>query len=173
MPVSLNGTSGLTFNDASTHTAYNDIFDYRDGKLFWKKTKRVDLVGKEAGHEDDNRYMSVKINNKMKKVHRVIFEMFHGYEPKLVDHINGNRKDNRIENLREVTHSQNSLNVSPINKDGTVKNVTWHKAVKKWNVRIMKNYKTVYSQYFEDLELAELVAQEARLKFHGNYARAV
>jgi hypothetical protein len=173
MSVTINGTSGLVFNDASTQAAYKDIFDYRYGKLFWKQTKRVDLVGKEAGYEDDNRYMSVKINNKMKKVHRVIFEMFHGYEPKLVDHINGNRKDNRIENLREVTHSQNSLNVSPINKDGSVKNVSWHKAAKKWVVRIMKNHKTVYSQYFNDLELAELVAQEARLKFHGEYARAV
>jgi hypothetical protein len=172
MSVTINGTSGVTFNDASSQNNYHDIFEYKDGKLFWKQTKRLDLLNKEAGHEDDNRYISVKINNRMKKAHRIIFQMFHGYEPKLVDHINGNRKDNRIENLREATHSQNSFNVSHKNKDGTIKNVTWHKRNKKWNVRVMKNRTTVFSYLCKDFELAELVAMEARNKYHGAFARS-
>jgi hypothetical protein len=171
MTVSINGTSGLIFNDASTQNNYHDIFEYKDGKLFWKQTKRVDLIGKEISGVNGDGYIRIKVNGKTKKTHQVIYQMFYGYIPSVIDHINGIKTDNRIENLREVTRSQNSMNHS-IKRHGKQRNVSWHIRVQKWNVRVMKNYKTVYSAYFEDKELADLVAFEARKKFFKQYARS-
>jgi len=66
----------------------------------------------------------------------LIFLYHHGYLPKFVDHIDGNKKNNRIENLREATKSQNAMNqkVSTRNTSG-IKGVMWHKRDKKWFVQ--------------------------------------
>jgi hypothetical protein len=92
--------------------------------------------------------------------------------PKEIDHINGDRQDNRLENLREVTRSQNQLNKSLAknNTSGT-KGVSWHKKSKSWTVRLSVDKQSKNIGYFKDLELAELVAIEARNKYHGNYTK--
>lgn len=98
--------------------------------------------------------------------------MFHGYLPKSVDHIDGDRTNNRIENLRSVTHAQNSLNrKTPTNNKSGFKNVYWDKMFKKWVVNLNVNKKKIIIGKFDDLELAGLVAEEARDKYHGEYAR--
>jgi len=98
--------------------------------------------------------------------------MQHGYLPKVVDHINGNTQDNRIENLRAATYTENQRN-SRINKNSSsgVKNVVWHKQRQKWSVRILVNKKTKSFGLYDDIELADLVAQEARNKYFGSFAR--
>jgi len=105
-------------------------------------------------------------------VHRLIFLLEYGYLPPEVDHINGDRQDNRIENLRPATRSENQCNRPALasNTSG-YPGVSWHKKSKAWCVRVMKNGKTVVQQYFKDLELAGLVAIEARAKYHGVYAK--
>jgi hypothetical protein len=98
--------------------------------------------------------------------------MFYGYLPKYIDHIDGNPSNNKIENLREVTNSQNCKNskISITNKSG-VKNVHWNKENKKWRVQLTINGKTKCFGSYDNLDTAELVAQEARNKYHGEYAR--
>ena len=73
-----------------------------------------------------------------------------------------------VENLREATNQQNQFNVGLLgrNKSG-VKNVVWNRC--KWKVYMRINSKTKNLGAFEDLELAELVAIEARNKFHGEF----
>ena len=98
---------------------------------------------------------------------------YSGYEKMLdVDHIDSNRKNNRIENLRPATRSQNCSNTG-IGKKNTsgCKGVYWKKDSKKWSVQIQANGKRINIGIFDNLELADLVAQEARDKFHGKYAR--
>lgn len=105
-------------------------------------------------------------------VHRIIFKMFYGTEPPVIDHINGNNLDNRIENLREATTVTNGYNrkTNANNKLG-IKNVCYKLSERKYRViiTINKKQKEIFST--KDLELAELVAQEARDKYHGQYAR--
>jgi len=103
--------------------------------------------------------------------HKVIFCMHNGFMPDMVDHINSNKLDNRIENLRLADKVTNGYNrgVQRNSKSG-IKNVSWAKKANKWVVQITKDKKPAYCGYFEDLELAELVATEARSKFHGEYA---
>jgi hypothetical protein len=98
-----------------------------------------------------------------------------GYRYMMVDHINMDRSDNRIENLRLATRSQNMMNM-PAHADSKsgVKGVSWREDTKKWAVRVTIGG-GVYKSFgcYDDLELAELVAQEAREKYHGEFARHV
>jgi hypothetical protein len=79
-----------------------------------------------------------------------------------VDHINGNRLDNRRENLRVVTPSQNHQNRPAITKRGTYRGVTWSKKHGKWVARATINYKTKHLGVFEDQEEAARVVTEWR-----------
>jgi hypothetical protein len=149
------------------------FFEYKDGILYWKSMpyKRNDLIGTEAGTLDRDR-KQITINKKHYKTHRLVYLMFHGYMPKEVDHIDNNPLNNRIENLRLANRSEQCCNTR-IRKDNTsgIKGVSWDKSRNKWVVTVTKNKKTVYTNRFIDLELAQLVAIEARDKFHGDFAK--
>lgn len=152
-----------------------DCFEYRDGLLYWKGVAHPNkqyLLDKPAGSIHKTGYRHITWQGKPQKAHRLIFMLHHGYMPKEVDHINGNRSDNRIENLRAVTRSENQCNrgVLSSNTSGYA-GVSWHKKSKSWVVRVMKNGKTVVEKYFKNLELAGLVAEEARSLYHGKYAK--
>jgi hypothetical protein len=97
--------------------------------------------------------------------------MHHGYMPEVVDHINGVKKDHRIENLRAANHQSNNWNkFVQSNNKLRIKNISWNKQNRKYWVQITQSRKKVYSQMFDDLELAELVAVMAREKYHGEFA---
>jgi hypothetical protein len=116
-------------------------------------------------------YRHVSWLGKIHKVHRLIFLLEYGYLPQEVDHINMNRADNRLENLRPANRSENQCNRRAIasNTSG-YPGVSWHKQSKAWTVRLIKNGKNYRFGYFKDFELAGLVSQEARSKYHGAFA---
>ena len=88
-----------------------------------------------------------------------------------VDHINGDRADNRIDDLLAANRSENQCNRSALSSNTSgYPGVSWHKKSGSWAVRLMKNGKTHALGYFKDLELAGLVSKEARAKFHGQFA---
>lgn len=102
---------------------YNFLFEYRDGKIFWKnKTSNLStrsIIGAEAGvlshnKKTDKAYFRVGINGKLLNSHIVIWIMHNGDIPEglEVDHIYHDTLDNRIENLRLVTHKDNCKNKS-------------------------------------------------------------
>lgn len=150
-----------------------DLFDYQDGQLYWrvKKSYRVE-IGKEAGCKNSHGYCVVRVDGVLYGVHRIVFLMHHGYLPKYIDHADGNSLNNSIENLREATASQNAYNkpAQSNNKSGE-KGVRWHKQIKHWCVEIQVNKVKHYLGIYKDLELAALVASEARDLYHGKFAR--
>lgn len=79
-----------------------------------------------------------------------------------VDHINGDRLDNRRENLRISTASENAQNRPVRTKRGTYRGVTWNKAHGQWVARATINYKTHHIGYFDDEEEAALAVMEWR-----------
>jgi len=151
-----------------------DTFQYQDGNLYWKKSKQGVAKDLKAGSMDSKGYIRVFLNNHPILAHRIIFMMHYGYMPNVIDHIDGNPANNKIENLREATKAQNNQNskLRITNTSGS-KGVCWDAKVDKWKVRIGNNNKRITVGYFEDLELADLVAQEARDKYHGKFARYI
>jgi hypothetical protein len=141
--------------------------------LFWKVSNNNFIqVGQQAGTSvNDSGYHIVGVGGKTYRLHRIIFMYHHGYFPKNVDHIDGNRSNNSIENLRPADDFENSRNsrISKRNKSG-VKGVCWANHVNKWLVQVRQGNSKKYLGLYDDLELAELVAIEARNKFHKEYA---
>lgn len=150
----------------------NSIFEYRNGELFYKVNHFRKNAGKKVGTKKPDGCLHVSIKGKSYLLHRVIFMMKHGYLPEQIDHIDGNRSNNQIENLRPATHSQNSQNAKTrVDSLNGNKNITYNKKHNKWRVRVQANNKRLYIGSFGDFELAELVAVEARNKYHGQFAR--
>jgi hypothetical protein len=145
----------------------HSLFDYKDGQLIHKDSGKSAVI--KAGKK---RYERITIDGKVHTLHRMIFLWNHGYLPATIDHIDGDRDNNRIENLREATQQQNCLNRKHhSNSKSPYKNVYWNQAAKKWAVAMSINQKRNYFGVFDDVELADLVATEARNLYHGQYAR--
>jgi len=159
-----------------TQNKAKELFEYSNGALYWKvKPANSVNVGDKVGGLNGNKhpYLRLKYKEYRYLVHKVVFLYHHGYIPDCVDHIDGNSLNNNIENLREATKSQNSLNQTNNRKNNTSKcrNVYWYKHQNKWAVSIVVNKVKRFFGYFEDLELADLVATMAREKYHGQFLR--
>lgn len=148
----------------------HEIFEYKDGTLFWKISKSG-IKSKKAGYTQSHGYKKVTLYGKPYFIHRIIFLMHYGFLPKVVDHIDGNKANNFLNNLREADHSKNVLNTKKSNANTSgVKNVHWSKISKKWFARITINKKRKYVGYFDDLLLAEKAIIEARNMHYGEFA---
>ena len=92
----------------------HSLFDYKEGKLHWKESQSRNVkAGDVAGHYGNRRYAQIRINGKYYLKHRLVYLYHHGDlppEPLVIDHINRDRFDNRIENLRAVNKSENQRN---------------------------------------------------------------
>jgi hypothetical protein len=150
----------------------NELFYYEDGNLFWKNPtgKRI-KAGCLAGRNASNGYRMIGLYKRSYMTHRLVFMFHHGYFPKEVDHIDGNKSNNKIENLRPASHLENLRNqkIRTDNVSGH-KNVGWAKREQKWRVRLTVNGKDKHIGYFDDRELADLVAVEATNKFHKEFS---
>lgn len=148
---------------------------HEDGNLIRNKTGKKVVCNSTKHH----RYLRIFIDGKAMHLHRMIFLYHHGYLPEVTDHIDGNRMNNKIENLRACNQSENCLNSKHrITSTSPFKNVylqryknhkdNWRKM---WVVNITANKKRKFIGSFEDVELADLVATEARDLYHGSFAR--
>lgn len=151
------------------------LFAYDSGNLRWnvKLNKRV-LVGAIAGSKDGHGYIQIMINGKRYKAHRLIYAMHMDSLPPVIDHINGKRDDNRIENLRPATLEENARNAKkPKRNTSGAKNVYWYNRHKKWMAAITVDGKQRHIGYFDTVEAAEAAAIASRNEHHKEFARHV
>lgn len=145
------------------------LFYYNDGQLFWKiKPSYRVKKGQKAGTIGNDGYEHIGIFGKIYMSHRIIFLYHYGYLPKFIDHINGNKLDNKIENLRVANINENQYN-SKIRKDNIsgVKGVSWYKRYNKWRAQCKVEGKTINLGYFNDIKEASMIVKKFREENHG------
>jgi len=150
-----------------TKDLLHTLFDYDDGKLYWKCKHE-----KEAGSVGNRGYRCVCINYRKYMAHRLVWIM-HGNDPvPMLDHIDGNQLNNRIENLRPITVSQNQRNTK-LRKDSTsgIKGVSWISTRNRWSGQVWHKGKLHRAGDFKDKDECAAAVRVLRESLHGEFAR--
>jgi hypothetical protein len=124
-------------------------------------------TGSVAGTVDCDGYTVIRIAGKGYKAHRLAWLYVHGVFPeKVIDHINEQKRDNSIRNLRLVTTSENNQNITPPNLFSTsgLRGVSWFEQYGKWKGTFQVMGKKIFVGYFDDKHDAYRAVQLERLK---------
>jgi hypothetical protein len=164
-------------------------YDPETGALTWRERGREHFMtyrsqrswnakhaGKGAGNIDALGYHVVQFGTRKYKAHRLAWLYVHGVWPDAdIDHINGVRADNRLRNLRAVSHAENARNVarSSRNTSGVV-GVSWHSKQGKWVAYVKTGGRLQNLGAFDNKEEAISVREKAVRErgFHENHGRA-
>lgn len=162
-------------------------YEPETGKLFWKERDRslfasqracstwnARYAGTEAFTVNDGYgYRQSSIFRCIAKAHRVVWAMVHGQWPSdQIDHINGKKDDNRLENLRQATNAQNMRNLGAYaNNTSGSKGVCWHKGARKWMAQITVDGKCRYLGLFAKKQDAVDAYAKASAELHGEFGR--
>lgn len=157
-------------------------YEPETGKLFWlwHPEKRGSFNSRFAGEEaftasDGRGYRVGLIDGQTHRAHRVVWALYFGRPPEgQIDHINGDRSDNRIENLREVTALENSRNRAIQNNNSSNHSgVHWSNRYHKWIARISIKGERKHLGVFDSLEAALAARRQAEIElgFHANHGR--
>jgi hypothetical protein len=126
-----------------------------------------------AGGVISRGYRGVGIDGQRYLEHRLVWFYVHGVWPAdQIDHINGDRSDNRISNLREASQSQNNGNCRKRgNNVSGYTGVFWNTRHAKWQAQIAMNGRNNYIGLFSDIEEAVAARKAAAKRIHGDFAR--
>jgi hypothetical protein len=129
-------------------------------------------AGKDAGCDKCHGYTMVQFYSYRVFAHKIAWLLTYGEWPtREIDHINGNRSDNRIANLRLASASENRCN-TPIrrnNKSG-IKGVSWCNTQMAWRVVLNRDKRIVFQGYFNDKLAAAEAYRSASLEWHGEFS---
>lgn len=149
-------------------------YDPEDGVLRWAEGPRKPrshgrVPGTPAGSPNKLGYLKVRIDSHVVMVHRVVWKMYHCEDPgaALIDHIDMNPSNNRIENLRKATYAENQMNQkTPKSNSSGHKGVSWDAQVSKWKVMVSNKYHGSFVFLHDAVE----VARAARVRQHREFA---
>ncbi len=173
-------------NELPTQQYLQECFEYNKdiGAIIWKERPLEHFDSQRAMNISNTRhknkvidtyshgYIIIDLDGKRYGAHRIIWKWYYGTEPKeTIDHINGIKDDNRIENLREATHlenSQNVVNLKKNNKSGYV-GVCWHEKAGKWRATFSYEGKTMHLGLFDTAYEAHLVREAKAKELQGEF----
>lgn len=164
--------NGLTL-DAATLRKLLD-YDQDTGEFTWRVSRgRMAKVGAKAGCVKRNGYIQIRIGGRDFFAHRLAWLHAKGiWPPHDTDHINGERNDNRIANLRLATRSQNQANRgAQANNTSGAKGVCWHKGIHKWVAHVRVGGEKKHLGTFVRRDEAEAAYQVAAILHFGPFAR--
>lgn len=157
---------------------YRQVLEYCDGTLVWKvRLSSRNAPGQEAGcTKGDAGYCLISVDGHTLSAHWIVWALHAGEWPasgKEIDHINGVRTDNRIENLRLVDRVQQQCNTK-LRKDNAlgIRGVCWDQAKQLYKAQIRFKKVQYNIGHFPTPELAAEAYRDMSAKLHGEYARA-
>lgn len=157
----------MTDQDFIEFLDINVAYDQQTGLFSWKQ-KRQGAVDGKFGNLEKTGYVRAKLLNKKYLAHRLAWFIAHKQWPQgQIDHVNGNRSDNRIANLRVVDHSGNSQNRRGKQKNNQSGYFGVHASGKKWRAQIRINKKLKHLGLFDTPELASMAYIEAKRSIHS------
>ena len=141
----------------------NTAFTYLDGNLYWRQGHGGARSGRLAGCVTADGYRRITYRGVSYAAHRLVYQLHHGtLDPALqIDHVNGVKDDNRIENLRQVTSQENNFN-----RTG-VRGYSWHKSSRKWAANIRVGGRLVHLGCFSEEENARAAYLGAKELLHA------
>jgi hypothetical protein len=149
-----------------------ELFKYVDGYLIRNVPVSNTKAGDKFGRLHKTGYIVGSVDNKDYRIHRIIWLLHNGTLPQFLDHIDGDRTNNRIENLRPATLSQNGGNRSKIgNTTSHWKGVYFDKHTQKYRAVIQANNKNVKIGWFLDAQDAALAYNFAAYHTYGEFAK--
>ena len=147
-------------------------YDPETGEFRWKQLRRNQISENSiAGYRHGSGYIHIKISGKKYPAHRLAYKMHYGIEPDgILDHIDTNRSNNRILNLRIATIAQNNANSKVRSHSLTgVKGVS--PISRGYRARIKLDKKEIYLGYYKTIEEAKSAYDKAAKEYHGEFAR--
>lgn len=157
-----------------TQERIKQVCDYepRTGELVWKEPGKKRIVGKRVGSTTLGGYLETCIDRKRYLVHRLVWLWHHGcLPPEHTDHINHNRSDNRIENLRAATNRENNFNQSKRRGSTTSlwRGVDWCIRRGRWRARLHAYGSSHHIGYFDCEEDAAMAWNAEALSSYGRF----
>lgn len=154
---------------------YNNLFTYKEGVLFWKESPAFNIPANSiAGTLRSDGYIGIFLNKKYFFAHRIIWEMFNGKIPEgfVIDHIDGNRANNLLLNLRVCTFQENHFNRGKqINNKSGFKGVSFHKQKQKWVAQIKIDGRNKFLGFFKTPEDAYEKYCETAILNYGEFVK--
>jgi hypothetical protein len=163
-------------------------YEPETGKLFWRQRSaeffpdqracnswNVKNAGKEAFTATKSGYKVGALFSKIYRAHRIVWALHYGQWPEVqIDHVNGDRADNRLSNLRDVCHQDNGKNqrLRSTNTSGAT-GIGYVARLSKWRAQITDSGARLHLGVFPtfDEALAVRRAWEAKLNYHPNHGR--
>jgi hypothetical protein len=139
------------------------------GEFRWRVNRKGIQMGDVAGCVNSSGYTRIKVNGMEFVAHRLAWLYTHGTWPDhQIDHINGDKRDNRIKNLRDVSRSVNLQNQTRARRGSTsgLLGVSWHKHKEQWETKIMIDKRSQHIGYFHTPEAAHAAYLAAKLRLH-------
>lgn len=149
------------------------VYEYpSDGRLIRKVAAGRGKLGAEATHRCSEGYLRAGLLGRQYHAHRLVFLMVHGWMPREIDHINGDRTDNRPANLRPATRTLNNGNqrLRSTNTSGK-KGVSWDPVNRRWRAQLRFAGRSVNVGRFATIGAAAEAYDRAAVKCFGAYAR--
>jgi HNH endonuclease len=162
-----------TFNSTLTREMALSLFDYDPSSgTFTRKTTRGRCnrwkAGQSVGHLASSGYVQIGIGRKLYQAHRLVWLCEYGRFPeKHLDHINGDRSDNRVANLRECDDLLNMQNIRKAHKDNSLGVLGVKKYRDRFIARIFHNGKEKTLGIHVTAELAHAAYLKAKRELHA------
>ena len=143
------------------------------GQFVWIISRGTAGCGRVAGNIDKKGYRQIMIDGRSYFAHRLAWLYHYGTWPeKHIDHIDCDKDNNKISNIRLATNGQNRANARYLRNPGRLKGTYYQKPLGRWQAQIAHNKQSYYLGLFDTEAEAHAAYMEAAVRLHGEFARA-